>query len=60
VQNFPEKIKEGTDDCLNQVYPARFLHGFMGDAQDLWLQARNSWGASGIEPVTVYEVVQWG
>jgi len=44
VTGFPEKIEAGTDDCLGQVHRARFLRGYVGDAQDLWLQARSHLG----------------
>jgi hypothetical protein len=44
------------DDCLGKVHPSRFLRGFVGDSQELWRQARDVWGAEGIEPVANYEV----
>jgi hypothetical protein len=60
LQNFPEKIEGGEDDCLGQVHTARFLRGYVRDSQELWLQARKVWGANGIEPVANYEVGSLG
>jgi hypothetical protein len=60
VQNFPEKIEGGVDDCLGKVHPARFLRGFVGDSQNLWKQAREEWGVEGIDPISNYEVVSIG
>ncbi len=60
IQNFPEKIPEGLDNCLGKAHQSRFLRGYAGDAQDLWLQGREAWGANGIEPMANYEVVSMG
>jgi hypothetical protein len=60
VQNFPEKIEGGVDNCLGKVHPARFLRGFVGDSQNLWKQAREEWGVEGIDPISNYEVVSIG
>jgi hypothetical protein len=60
VQNFPEQVEAGSHDCLGKAHPARFLRGYMGDAQELWLQAKEKCGATGIEPVANYEVVSTG
>jgi hypothetical protein len=60
VQNFPEKIPEGFDNCLGKAHQSRFLRGYAGDAQDLWLQGREVRGANGIEPMANYEVVSMG
>jgi hypothetical protein len=60
VQNFPGKVAEGEDNCLGKAHTSRFLRGYAGDAQDLWLQAREVWGANGIEPMANYEVVSMG
>jgi hypothetical protein len=60
LQNFPEKIEEGVDDCLGKAHSARFLRGYVGDSQELWQQARLAWGADGIDPVASYEVGSLG
>jgi hypothetical protein len=60
VQNFPEKVEEGMDDCLGKVHSARFLRGYVGDSQTLWKQARDVWGVEGIDPISNYEVVSTG
>jgi hypothetical protein len=43
LQNFPEKVEEGVDDCLGKVHHSRFLRGYVGDSQELWRQARDAW-----------------
>jgi hypothetical protein len=60
IQNFPDKVESGSDYCTGKAHPARFLRGYVGDSQDLWLQAREVWGVDGIEPVSNYEVVSIG
>jgi hypothetical protein len=60
IQNFPEKVEAGLDDCVGKAHPARFLRGYVGDAQELWLQAREKWGIDGIDPISNYEVVSVG
>ena len=60
LQNFPEQIPAGPDDCTGHVHMARFLRGYVGDGQDLWVQSRNFWGPEGIEPICNYEVVSMG
>jgi hypothetical protein len=60
VTGFPEKIESGTDDCMGQVHRARFLRGYVGDAQDLWIQARNHLGPEGLDPIANYEMVSIG
>jgi hypothetical protein len=58
--NFPETIPAGIDDCTGLVHMARFLRGYVGDGQDLWLQGRKILGAEGIAPICNYEVVSMG
>jgi hypothetical protein len=60
LQNFPTKVEEGMDDCLGKVHPSRFLRGYVGDSLELWRQARDEWGANGIEPIANYEVSSIG
>ena len=60
VQNFPDQVQAGPDDCLGIVHKARFHRGYVGDAQEIWLQAREDWGPDGIDPIANYEVVSIG
>jgi hypothetical protein len=60
MKNFPAQIEAGTDDCLKNVHKARFLRGFVGDGQDLWLQAREHWGSEGMDPIKNYNMVSLG
>jgi len=60
VQNYeiasrPVRVEGGVDECAGQVHPSRFLRGYVGDPQDLWLQARASIDLSGLAPITNYE-----
>jgi len=58
--NFPEQIPAGLDDCTGKRHMACFLRGYVGDGQDLWVQAREVWGPEGIDPICNYEVVSMG
>ena len=58
--NFPEQIPAGPDDCTGIVHMARLLRGYVGDGQDLWIQARQFLGADGMAPICNYEVVSMG
>jgi hypothetical protein len=60
LQNFPSKVEGGMDNCLGKAHPSRFLRGYVGDSQELWRQAREVWGAEGIEPIANYEVGSLG
>jgi hypothetical protein len=60
VANFPTRVEAGLDDCTGQVHKARFMRGFVGDGQDLWLQARNEIGLDGYDPFGYYVVVSMG
>jgi hypothetical protein len=60
LQNFPEQIPAGPDDCTGHVHMARFLRGYVGDGQDLCVQARQIWGPEGIDPICNYEMVSIG
>ncbi len=58
--NFPEQIPAGPDDCTGIVHMARFLRGYVGDGQDLWIQARQYLGPEGMAPICNYEIVSMG
>jgi len=60
LSNFPEKIESGTDDCVGQVHKSRFLRGYVGDPQELWIQARKHLGPDGLDPISNYEMVTLG
>ena len=51
LQNFPVQVEQGPDDCFGKVHKARFLRGFVGDAQVIWTQARSELGVDGHEPI---------
>lgn len=58
--NFPVIVEAGSDDCIGQVHSARFLRGYVGEAQELWIQARNVIGIDGLDPISNYELVSTG
>jgi hypothetical protein len=60
VRNFPVKIEAGEDDCTGRVHKARFLRGYVGDSQELWIQAREHIGLDGLDPISNYETVTVG
>jgi len=60
LQNFPVQVEQGPDDCFGKVHKARFLRGFVGDAQVIWTQARSELGVDGHEPIGNYEMVSLG
>jgi len=60
IVNFPTQVEAGLDDCTGQVHKARFMRGFVGDGQELWLQARNELSLDGYDPIGNYEVVSMG
>ncbi len=60
LQNFPVQVEAGEDDCFGEVHKARFLRGFVGDAQAMWAQARTHLGNDGLDPIGNYEMVSLG
>jgi len=60
VSSSPVSVEAGTDDCTGQVHSSRFLRGFVGDPQELWIQARAVIGSGGLVPITNYELVSSG
>ncbi len=58
--NFPVRIEAGEDQCTGLVHSARFLRGYVGDTQELWIQARKHLGPDGLDPIGNYEVVSLG
>ena len=37
VRRFPVDIEAGPDHCTGQAHSARFLRGYVGNSQELWL-----------------------
>lgn len=60
IVNFPVTVESGSDDCVGQVHSSRFLRGYVGDSQELWIQARKNIGVDGLDPITNYELVSSG
>jgi hypothetical protein len=60
VTSFPTKVEAGTDDCTGLVHNSRFLRGYVGDPQELWIQARTHLGPDGLDPIANYEMVTLG
>ena len=40
VKKFPVRVEAGEDLCLEKAHDSRFLRGYVGNSQDLWVQAR--------------------
>jgi hypothetical protein len=60
ILQFPVKVEAGEDNCTGQVHSSRFLRGYVGDSQELWVQARKHLGPDGLDPIGNYEVVSLG
>ena len=60
IRSFPTKIEAGEDHCTGQAHESRFLRGYVGNSQDLWVQARKKVGLTGIDPISNYETVSIG
>ena len=60
VERFPTRVEAGEDDCTGRTHPARFLRGYVGNSQELWLQARRVQSRTGLPPIGNYETVSVG
>jgi hypothetical protein len=60
VKNFAVEVQAGQDYCTGQAHKARFLRGYVGNSQELWLQARKAIGLTGLDPISNYETVSIG
>lgn len=60
IRNFPVRVDAGEDQCTGTAHSSRFLRGYVGNSQDLWLQGRRHWDINGIDPVSHYETVSVG
>ncbi len=53
-------MEAGEDNCTGLVHSSRFLLGYVGDSQELRIQARKHLGSDGLDPIGNYEVVTLG
>ncbi len=60
VSEFPVAVEAGEDNCVGQGHSARFLRGYVGNSQELWLQGRRAQGRSGLPAFANYESVSIG
>ena len=60
VKKFPVRVEAGEDLCLEKAHDSRFLRGYVGNSQDLWVQARKKIGIAGLDPIANYETVSVG
>ena len=60
IQKFAVKVEAGEDLCTERAHDARFLRGYVGNSQDLWVQARWKLGIAGLDPILSYETVSIG
>ena len=60
LRSFSTKIEAGEDQCTGQAHESRFLRGYVGNSQDLWVQARKKLGLTGLDPISNYETVSIG
>ena len=60
VKKFPTKVEAGEDSCTDRAHDARFLRGYVGNSQELWVQARQKLGLTGLDPIANYETVSVG
>ena len=60
VRKFPVKVEAGEDLCTERAHDARFLRGYVGNSQELWVQARRKLGIAGLDPISSYETVSIG
>ena len=57
---FGTRNEAGEDQCTGNAHTSRFLRGYVGNSQDLWIQARKHMGLSGLDPISNYETVSVG
>ena len=60
VRKFPVKVEAGEDLCTERAHDARFLRGYVGNSQELWVQARRKLSIAGLDPISSYETVSIG
>ena len=60
VKKFLVRVEAGNDLCTEKAHDCRFLRGYVGNSQDLWVQARKKIGMAGLDPISNYETVSVG
>ncbi len=60
VRKFGVRVEAGEDHCTGIAHEARFLRGYVGNSQDLFVQARKVLGIAGLDPISNYETVSTG
>lgn len=60
VRTFPVRVEAGEDHCTGVAHKARFLRGYVGNSQNLWVQARTVMGLTGLDSISNYETVSVG
>ena len=60
IRKFAVKVEAGEDLCTERAHDARFLRGYVGNSQDLWVQAHRKLGIAGLDPILSYETVSIG
>ena len=51
VRKFAVKVEAGEDSCTERAHDARFLRGYVGNSQDLRIQACRKLGIAGLVPI---------
>ena len=57
VKKFLIRVEAGNDLCTKKAHDCRFLRGYVGNSQDLWVQARKKIGMASLDPISNYETV---
>jgi hypothetical protein len=60
LRNNPTQVKEGEDDCIQVLHPARFLGGATCSAKKLWPETRDVIGLDGITPLSNHDMTATG
>ena len=60
VKKFLVRVEAGNDLCTKKAHDCRFLRGYVGNSQDLWVQARKKIGMAGLHPISNYKTVSVG
>ena len=55
IKRNPSKIEAGEDNRSNKLHSSRFIGGHICQNSDIWLQARETIGISGLDPISRYD-----
>ena len=55
IKKNPIKIEAGEDNRSNKLHSSQFIGGHICQNSDIWLQARESIGISGLDPISRYD-----